>query len=287
MIFINNQIFLAVADSTDTLKNALTWSLNNVFAILALLISFLAMWAIWKVVNVLSNSQKEFLYTKHGIPLETIKKDTPSLFNFKGINDALWKLVPLEKEADIDLGHEYDGIRELDNRLPPWWLYIFYGTILFAAVYLYLYLFTDKGVRQEQEYEYAMEKGEEMKLAYLATQANAVDENSVVALTGAELAEGQSIFKASCAACHGQEGQGGVGPNLTDQYWIHGGGINNVFKTIKYGVPDKGMISWQSQLSPSAMQKVASYILTLEGTNPPGQKEKQGEIWTPESGAKL
>ena len=104
MIFINNQIFLAVADSTDTLKNALTWSLNNVFAILALLISFLAMWAIWKVVNVLSNSQKEFLYTKHGIPLETIKKDTPSLFNFKGINDALWKLVPLEKEADIDLG---------------------------------------------------------------------------------------------------------------------------------------------------------------------------------------
>lgn len=287
MIFINNLIFLAVADSAGSIKQALTWSLNNIFVILALMVSFLAMWAIWKVVNVLSNSQKEYLYTKHGIPLETIKKDTPSLFNFKGINDSLWKLVPLEKEADIDLGHEFDGIRELDNRLPPWWLYIFYGTILFAAVYLYFYMFTDKGIRQEQEYEYAMEKGEEMKLAYLATQANAIDENSVEALTGDEIAEGQSIYKASCAACHGLAGEGGVGPNLTDQYWIHGGGIKNVFKTIKYGVPDKGMISWQAQLNPAAMQKVASYILTLEGTNPPNQKEKQGEIWTPEAGAKL
>jgi cytochrome c oxidase cbb3-type subunit 3 len=84
---------------------------------------------------------------------------------------------------------------------------------------------------------------------------------------------------ANCAACHGQKGEGVVGPNLTDAYWIHGGGIKNVFKTIKYGVPAKGMIAWETQLSPSQIQKVASYVLTLQGTNPPNGKAPEGEIW--------
>ena len=94
------------------------------------------------------------------------------------------------------------------------------------------------------------------------------------------VAEGELIFKNSCAACHGQLGEGGVGPNFTDDYWIHGGGIKDLFKTIKYGVPEKGMISWQSQLKPGDMQNVASYILSLRGTNPPNQKEAQGALWT-------
>ena len=87
----------------------------------------------------------------------------------------------------------------------------------------------------------------------------------------------------TCAACHGQKGEGTVGPNFTDEYWIHGGGIKNIFKTIKYGVPEKGMISWQSQLKPSDMQKVGSYILTLKGTNPPNPKAPQGTIWSDEA----
>lgn len=282
MILINNQIFWAATETSDTVKEVLTWSLNNIFAVLAIAISFVAMAAIWKVVNVLSNSQKEYLYKKHGIPLETLKEASASSFSMSKLFSGLWDIVPIEKEGDIDLGQEYDGIRELDNRLPPWWLYLFYGTIVFACIYLYLYTFSDKGLRQEQEYALAVEKGEEMKLAYLSTQANAVDENSVTVVDGTALAEGASIFKANCAACHGMSGEGGVGPNLTDVYWIHGGGIKNVFKTIKYGVPDKGMIAWQAQLSPPAMQKVASYILTLEGTNPPNAKEQQGEIWKEE-----
>ena len=93
------------------------------------------------------------------------------------------------------------------------------------------------------------------------------------------MGQGELIFKSFCAACHGQKGEGTVGPNFTDEYWIHGGGIQNVFKTIKYGVPDKGMIAWAAQLKPADMQKVASYILTLKGTNPPNPKAPQGEIW--------
>lgn len=283
MNFINIQLFLATGASADPVRKVLSWSLTNIFVILAILIALLALVAIWKVVNILTASQKEYLYQKHGITPDIVEKKAAFNFNFKGISDSLWKIAPIEKEQEIDLGHDYDGIRELDNRLPPWWLYIFYASIVFSVVYLYFYMFTDKGVNQYQEYEIAMEKGEEVKLAYMSTQANTIDENSVTENTDASaISEGRSIFKASCAACHGQEGEGGVGPNFTDEYWIHGGGIKNVFKTIKYGVPDKGMISWQSQLSPSAMQKVSTYILSLKGTNPPNQKEKQGEIWKEE-----
>jgi cytochrome c oxidase cbb3-type subunit 3 len=107
-----------------------------------------------------------------------------------------------------------------------------------------------------------------------------IDENSVeLSLDAGDIASGKEIFITKCAACHGQQGEGGVGPNFADKYWIHGGDINSLFKTIKYGVPSKGMISWQSQLSPKEMQQVSSFIITLEGTNPPNQKEPQGELY--------
>ena len=125
-----------------------------------------------------------------------------------------------------------------------------------------------------------------MKDAYLAKMADAINENSVTAATAAaDLDAGKTAFKTYCAACHLESGAGSVGPNLTDEYWIHGGGIKNVFKTIKYGVPEKGMISWKDQLRPSEMKNVASYILTLQGTNPPGAKAAQGDVWKEESAA--
>jgi cytochrome c oxidase cbb3-type subunit 3 len=134
----------------------------------------------------------------------------------------------------------------------------------------------------ENQYIAEMKAGEEIKARYLDKAANSVDENSVVRLEDeASLAAGKDIFIAKCVACHGVNGEGmtGLGPNFCDSYWIHGGGIQNIFKTIKYGVPEKGMISWQSQMNPAAMQQVSSYIMTLEGTNPPNQKEAQGELW--------
>jgi cytochrome c oxidase cbb3-type subunit III len=104
-----------------------------------------------------------------------------------------------------------------------------------------------------------------------------VNENTVAALTDQQnLGVGKVIFLEKCAVCHGQKGEGGVGPNMTDDYWLHGGAIKNIFTTIKYGVPDKGMISWKEQLRPSEIQAVASYLLTLKGTNPPNPKAPQG-----------
>ena len=132
-----------------------------------------------------------------------------------------------------------------------------------------------------------VEQAEDEVKAYLAQQADQVDENTVVMLEDEnELALGASIFINKCAVCHGNEGQGGVGPNMTDNYFIHGGTINDVFKTIKYGVPEKGMISWKSQLRSSDMQRVASYILTLVGTTPANPKAPEGELYQPaEEGA--
>ena len=190
---------------------------------------------------------------------------------------------PIEEEGQIDMGHEYDGIRELDNVIPPWFTTAFLLTILFAGVYLYRYHIAKSAPLQIEEYKMAMAKADTEHDAYLATQANAIDENSVTTMTGAEIELGKRIFTTTCAACHRADGGGQVGPNLTDEYWIHGGSLKDVFKTIKYGVPDKGMISWKEQLSPSQMAQVANYILTLKGTNPPDPKEKQGTLYVAET----
>jgi cytochrome c oxidase cbb3-type subunit 3 len=210
------------------------------------------------------------------------------------IEHLLTKAVPVEKEAAIQFEHEYDGIRELDNVLPPWWVWMFYTTIIFSVVYLIHYHispikalekigFVGPGVGQEELYKMEMEQAEKEKQAYLAQLANKVNEENVTALTDEyEIKQGKEIFLTNCATCHGKEAQGDAGPNLTDDYWLHGGGIKNIFKTIKYGVPEKGMIAWESQLSPKQIQQVASYILTLRGTNPPGAKEPQGELWKEE-----
>lgn len=188
--------------------------------------------------------------------------------------------VPLDKEGDITLNHDYDGIRELDNHLPPWWVQLFVVTIFWAGGYMWYYHWGGSGPSQTESYNMDVAAAKKEIAAALAGKANAVDESNATALTdAAALGEGELIFKNSCAACHGQKGEGLVGPNFTDEYWLHGGGIKNVFKTIKYGVPEKGMISWSSQLKPADIQKVASYILTLKGTNPPNPKAPQGQIW--------
>lgn len=187
--------------------------------------------------------------------------------------------VPLEREADVLLDHNYDGIRELDNNLPPWWLYGFYFTIVFAFVYIGYFHFGG-GLMQAEEYEQEMAQAELEVKTYLSSLSNLVDESNVTLLSAeSDLAEGKSIYETNCASCHGMMGEGGVGPTFADRYWKHGGGIKNVFKTIKYGVVEKGMIPWESALSPGEMQKVASYLLGFEGTNPPGIKDPEGELW--------
>jgi len=198
------------------------------------------------------------------------------------INTMLTDAVPVEREGDVMMDHEYDGIRELDNNLPPWWLYGFYFTIVFGIAYIVVFHVTKTSDLQIAEYHAEVEAAEAAKEAFVATQENVVDESNVELLTDATaLANGAKSFKLYCAACHGESGgssPGGVGPNLTDDYWIHGGTVTDVFKTIKYGVPSKGMVSWEAQLNPTQIQEVSSFIISLKGTNPPNAKEAQGEL---------
>jgi len=186
---------------------------------------------------------------------------------------------PIEEEHKLDTGHSYDGIRELDNVVPPWFTTAFLLTIVFAIGYIYRYHIAKSAPMQTEEYEISVAKAELEHDEYLKTQASNIDESNVALMTGAELDAGKKTFIMLCAACHKSDGGGLVGPNLCDDYWIHGGSLQHVFKTIKYGVPDKGMISWKEQLTPSQIAQVANYILTLKGSNPPDAKDKQGELY--------
>ncbi|MGI9190997.1 MAG: cbb3-type cytochrome c oxidase N-terminal domain-containing protein [Chitinophagaceae bacterium] len=189
---------------------------------------------------------------------------------------------PIEKEAEQLIDHDYDGIQELDNGMPPMLKYIFIGTILFAVYYWTDYHVIKASPLSIAEYEAQIEQGEQDRLEYIKKAGASVDENSVTLLADASMiGGGEKIYVQNCVACHGDKGQGGVGPNLTDPYWIHGGDIHSIFKTIKYGVPEKGMRSWQSEIKPADMQAVVSYIITAFGNkNVAGGKAPQGDLYS-------
>jgi cytochrome c oxidase cbb3-type subunit III len=189
--------------------------------------------------------------------------------------DKLNKLRPVSQEAELDLGHEYDGIRELNNKLPPWWLYGFYLTIIFAVVYLWRFHVSHTGPSSQQEYEMSVVRADKKIKEYLKAKGDAVDENTVKMLTAVEdLEEGKAIYMKSCASCHTESGAGNVGPNLTDDFWLHGNDIKNVFKTIRYGI--NAMPQWQNSYSNKQMAQVSSYVKSLHGTNPANAKAPQG-----------
>lgn len=191
---------------------------------------------------------------------------------------------PMEEEHDIILDHNYDGIRELDNNLPPWWIYSFYASIVFAAVYLVRYhIFDGPNQYQELETEYAQAAIEIEE--YKKNAKGLVDINTVVVLTSAaDLKNGQVLYEANCVACHMADGGGGIGPNLTDEHWILGGGIKNIFKTlVEGGRAGKGMISWKQSLTPLEMAQVSSYVLAFQGTTAANPKEAEGDIWVDEN----
>lgn len=192
---------------------------------------------------------------------------------FKEILNKLWGSKPIEQEQDILLDHDYDGIKELDNSLPPWWLYSFYISIVFAALYLGYYHILG-GNTNVETFNENMEIARAEVASYKAK--NPVNLDNIAANPDA----GKKLFKTNCAACHAFDGGGGIGPNLTDEYWILGGGAKNIYNTIAEGGRDgKGMIAWKNSLNQEKIQQLTSYIMSLQGTTPEKPKEKQGEIW--------
>ena len=210
-------------------------------------------------------------------------EEKESSIKFTWLKETYNKLLgqkPIEKEGEIILDHNYDGIKYLDNDLPTWWLYGFYASIIFAAVYLVKY-HVFNGDNQIDELETELADAKIAIEAYKKTVKNLVDINTVTQLTEtADLSAGKTIFQNNCVACHMADGGGGIGPNLTDQNWILGGGIKNVFKTVSEGGRSgKGMIPWKTQLKPLEMAQVASYVLTFEDTTPANPKPAEGDIW--------
>ncbi len=195
------------------------------------------------------------------------------------------KLKSAEEEDSLDIGHSYDGIRELDNATPPWFTVSFIATIIFAFVYMYRYHVAYSAPNQLQEYKMEVAQANADQKAYLASQGNLVDETSVTMLDEAGISTGKGLYASNCVACHGAAGEGGVGPNLTDDYWLHGGSINDIFKIIKYGVVEKGMKSWQEDFSANQIAQLSSFIKSIHGSNPPGGKEKQGELYSEKAGS--
>lgn len=264
--------FLNGDNISEFLTNPITWMLG--LLIVFILLSIVA-------VTQALDSIKYYVLRKEGRLDEIEELEAAEGEDFfsklmKKIQDA----KPIENESEIELDHNYDGIHELDNNLPPWWLWGFYISIVFAIVYLVRFHVMQTAPLSIGEYEQEMAAAEVAKAEYLKNAANLVDETSVVMLDNEGLIkEGATIFSKNCAVCHAADGGGGVGPNLTDKYWLHGGDIKAVFSTIKYGVPAKGMIPWKDQMNPADMQKVASYILTLQGTTPASPKEAQGDLY--------
>lgn len=216
---------------------------------------------------------------KYRLEQERIEADKPEK---KTLWTRLLGLRPLSEEKDLVMEHEFDGIAELDNPTPAWFMVLFYGTILFAVGYMVNYHVIGWGKSQEQEYAAELQQAEDDRIAMLqkpgAGGANKINENTVEASTDkAVLQAGAALFKTVCTPCHGEHAEGAVGPNLTDAYWLHGGAAKDIFKTIKYGVPEKGMIAWEKQMNGKQIADITSYILSLKGSNPAGAKAPQGQ----------
>ncbi|WP_177191803.1 cbb3-type cytochrome c oxidase N-terminal domain-containing protein [Parafilimonas terrae] len=273
----------AAAGKTEIVKAAIPLSSTSFYVLVSVIgVEIIILISIIGQVKSLMKANEEAPVAENAIAVETTEEQ---LFSIKKIWGKLNSFKPIQEEADIEMSHDYDGIRELDNRLPPWWLYGFYICIIFAVVYLWRFHVSHTGPSSVQELEIAMHQAEEQRAGFLAKSKNNVDENTVTQLTEAsDIDAGKKVFTSMCAACHAADGGGGVGPNLTDDYWLHGGSIKDIFKTITYGWPDKGMKSWKDDYSPLQIQQIASYVMSLHGTKPATPKEPQGDLYK-EAGA--
>lgn len=261
-----------------TVVNAETWSISsgNIYQNILIIVLVVVMLALLASALMVNKAMRSIL--RITMP-EILKEEQVTKIRKKESLKASWNkllgLRPISEEKDLIIDHEYDGIKELDNPIPIWFNALFYSTMTFAVVYILIYHVFGWGLNQNQEYAQEMEKAEIAKQEYLAQAANLIDESSVV-YDESKVAAGHAVFQANCVACHGGAGEGGIGPNLADRFWLHGGEIKDIFKTVKYGVPDKGMVPWEQTLTPGQIAEVSSYIISIRDTKPANPKEPQG-----------
>ncbi|WP_456462269.1 cbb3-type cytochrome c oxidase N-terminal domain-containing protein [Lutibacter sp.] len=214
-----------------------------------------------------------------------MNKNSENISGWKKFMKSMTKAHELGTEEDIMLDHDYDGIKELDNVLPPWWLYGFYITIAISIFYITQVFYNSDNYSQDKEYAAEVAQGKAAVEQYKKEHPELFDDANIVALTDAEnLAKGKELFAAkTCSACHLADLGGSIGPNLTDNHWILGGGVKNIYNTIsKGGRPGKGMIPWESTLTRDERIQLASYIISMQGTKPATPKPAQGDIIWPE-----
>ena len=273
-------VVLAQEAATDGVTESGGFSFDKLLIYAVLLVIAVAFLVVWKVVKSMLKAQQMQIMKEQGIPVTDQMAEESTFSHFwKKLTDA----TPIEHEADVMLDHNYDGIRELDNKLPPWWVALFYITIAWAFIYIGYFHVLKWGPLQKEEFAINMEKADAEVAAHLATLGARVDENTAEKKTDeTSLGVGKKLFELKCVACHRADGGGLVGPNLTDKYWLHGGGIKDLFKVIKYGVPSTAMAPWANQLAPDEIEDVASYVLSMQGTNPPDPKAPQGVEYTGE-----
>lgn len=222
---------------------------------------------------------KQLKFLSQFVP-EEAKKPSGKLTVWEKFNS----FKPIDQEASLDVGHEYDGIRELDNVAPPWFTIGFAFTILFSAVYMYRYHIAKTAPLMIEEYEISIAKAQLEKEAFEKIQPPSVVDVENLALLGAEDIEiGKQLFIRTCASCHANDGGGGAGPNLTDDYWIHGGSLKDIYVMIRDGYPEKAMPAWSNLLNPTQINQVTSFVKSLKGTTPANPKPQQGELYQEEA----
>lgn len=279
-VFIAMEYFIDSGDRPAFLKYPMISVFLAVFLFLLIAIEIVASAVDNVTYHLLTDEQRKQLEEAESIPITESKL-------FLKIKKWFVKSRPIEEEGTLLLEHDYDGIKELDNDLPPWWTKLFYACIIFGFIYMAKYHIYDYQ-NQTEEFETEMAEAKIAIEEYKKTAKDLIDFQTVTLLTEiADIASGKQIFETNCIACHRADGGGGIGPNLTDNQWILGGGIKNVFHTITEGGRDgKGMVAWKAILKPSEIQQVASYVLSLQGSNPKDGKAAEGDVWVDKTAPK-
>jgi cytochrome c oxidase cbb3-type subunit 3 len=246
--------------------------------VVVILVGFVAIYLI-RVLNMLSIQAEQSKAEELGI--KYVPKATWWQLFLLRVNAS----VPLEKEEEIELDHNYDGIKELDNHLPPWWKWLFIGTVVWAVIYLVIFHLSDSLPLQDQEYQNELVVADEQARKLKASQPQEeIDEDALTfSPDPAVIEKGKVVFmNNNCGSCHRNDGGGNaIGPNLTDEYWLHGGDVKQIFHTVKNGVVEKGMPAWGKSMSPLNVKDVTFFIMSLQGTNPANAKAPQGELFRP------